>query len=79
MIAISVDDELGELMSFVKEENPPWVVLADKHPQNRNSMASKFGISGIPAFILIGADGKVLDINCRGQKLGQRLAEVFGR
>jgi len=79
VIAISVDDELGELMSFVKDENPPWVVLADKHPQNRDSMARKFGISGIPAFILIGADGKVLDINCRGQKLGQRLAEVFGK
>lgn len=79
VIAISVDDEIGELVAFVKEENPPWVVLADKHPQNRNSMASKFGISGIPAFILVGADGKVLDINCRGPKLGQRLAEVFGK
>lgn len=79
VIAISVDQELSELASFVQEENPPWVVLADKHPQNNNSMASKFGISGIPAFIFVGRDGRVLDINCRGQKLGQRLAEVFGK
>ena len=79
VIAISVDQELSELASFVQEENPPWVVLADKHPQNSNSMANKFGISGIPAFILVGRDGRVLDINCRGQKLGQRLAEVFGK
>jgi len=79
VIAISVDGDLDELMSFVKEENPPWVVLADKHPKNSESMANKFGISGIPAFILVGPDGKVLDINCRGEKLGQRLAEAFRR
>jgi thiol-disulfide isomerase/thioredoxin len=79
VIAISVDRDLDELMSFVKDENPPWVVLADKHPNNRESMANKFGISGIPAFILVGPDGKVLDIDCRGAKLGQRLGEAFGQ
>lgn len=79
VIAISVDKDLDDLFTFVKEENPPWVVLADKHPNNNNSMARKFGISGIPAFILVGADSKVLDVNCRGQRLGQRLAEIFDK
>lgn len=79
VIAISVDDDLNELLSFVKEENPPWVVLADKHPKNTASMAGKFGISGIPAFILVGPDGKVMDVNCRGAKLGQKLAEFFDK
>jgi thiol-disulfide isomerase/thioredoxin len=79
VIAISVDSDLDELVSFVKDENPPWIVLADNHPKNREAMANKFGISGIPAFILVGPDGKVLDIDCRGEKLGQRLGEAFRR
>jgi thiol-disulfide isomerase/thioredoxin len=79
VIAISLDSDLQELQEFVTTENPPWVTLADRHPLNRMSMSSKFGISGIPAFILVGADGKVIDTNCRGEKLGQRLAAVLGK
>ncbi|MEI8213124.1 MAG: thioredoxin-like domain-containing protein [Planctomycetota bacterium] len=78
VIAISVDEDLKELASFVKQETPPWVVLADKHPNNKESMGNKFGISSIPTVILVGPDGKVLDIDCRGPKLGQRLSEIFG-
>ena len=79
VIAISLDSDLQDLQEFVTNENPPWVTLADRHPLNRMSMSSKFGISGIPAFILVGADGKVIDTNCRGEKLGQRLAAVLGK
>jgi thiol-disulfide isomerase/thioredoxin len=79
VIAISLDSDLQELQEFVTNENPPWVTLADRHPLNRMSMSSKFGISGIPAFILVGADGKVIDTNCRGEKLGQRLATALGK
>ena len=78
VIAISVDEDLNELASFVKQEPPPWVVLADRHPNNKESMGNKFGISSIPTVILVGPDGKVLDIDCRGPRLGQRLAEIFG-
>jgi len=79
VLAISTDKDMEELKSFVLEERPPWTVLADKHPQNTNSMGSKFGISGIPTFILVGKDGKVLDVGCRGPELGRRLAQVFGK
>ncbi len=79
VIAISLDSDLQELQEFVTKENPPWVTLADRHPLNRMSMAAKFGISGIPAFILVGADGKVIDTNCRGEKLGQRLAAALAK
>lgn len=79
VMAISLDKDLQELQEFVVQENPPWVTLADRHPLNRSSMSAKFGISGIPAFILVGKDGKVIDTNCRGARLGHRLSEVFGK
>jgi thiol-disulfide isomerase/thioredoxin len=77
VIAISVDSDLNELRSFVAAERPPWIVIADRHPLNRNSMGNKYGISGIPAFVLIGADGKVATVHCRGERLGQALANLL--
>ncbi len=59
VVAVSVDKDLDELAEFVSQENPPWIVLADSHPRNPSSMASKFGISGIPAFVLVDKDGTV--------------------
>jgi thiol-disulfide isomerase/thioredoxin len=77
VIAISVDEDLNALAAFINQEKPPWTVVADNHPSNRNSMGGKFGIRGIPAFILIGKDGKAAAINCRGPRLGQELDKLL--
>jgi thiol-disulfide isomerase/thioredoxin len=74
VIAVSVDEDLTALETFVAEEKPPWTVVADNHPDNRKSMAARFGIRGIPAFILVGKDGKVAAVHCRGKQLGKQLA-----
>jgi thiol-disulfide isomerase/thioredoxin len=78
VIAISVDRDLNALKTFVADEQPPWVVVADKHPVNTISMGAKYGIRGIPAFVLLGRDGKVAAVNCRGKRLGQQLAKLLG-
>jgi thiol-disulfide isomerase/thioredoxin len=77
VIAVSVDEDLDALKSFVGEEKPPWTVVADNHPRNKKSMAAKFGIRGIPAFILVGKDGKVAAVHCRGERLGKQLAQLI--
>jgi thiol-disulfide isomerase/thioredoxin len=74
VIAVSVDEDLAALKTFVADEKPPWTVVADNHPKNGQSMAAKFGIRGIPAFILVGKDGKVAAVHCRGERLGKQLA-----
>jgi thiol-disulfide isomerase/thioredoxin len=79
VIAISLDRDMEELQKFIFDKNPPWPVLADKHPSNPQSMASKYGIRAIPTMFLIGPDGKIIDPNCRGPKLSAKLAEIFGR
>jgi thiol-disulfide isomerase/thioredoxin len=77
VIAVSVDKDLKALAKFVKEEQPPWIVLADRHAKNKESMSQKFGISGIPAFILVDRDGKVSAVNCRGKRLGENLEKLL--
>ncbi|MEX2307707.1 MAG: redoxin family protein [Pirellulales bacterium] len=77
VIAVSVDQDLNALQAFVAEEKPPWAVVADNHPRNARSMADKYGIRGIPAFILLGPDGKVATVHCRGQRLGQAVGQLI--
>ncbi len=78
VIAISTDKDLQALGEFVTAERPPWAVVADKHPGNRQSMAALYGIRSIPTFILVGRDGRVAAVNCRGQQLGTHLAQLLG-
>jgi thiol-disulfide isomerase/thioredoxin len=78
VIAISVDQDMKALQAFVSQEKPPWTVVADNHPGNEKKMASQYGIRGIPALVLLGKDGKVVAINCRGQQLGHELSRLIG-
>ena len=73
VIAVSLDQDLKTLQSFVAEHQFPWTVMADYHPKNKVSMAATYRIRGIPAFILVGRDGRVAAVHCRGKRLGQQL------
>lgn len=78
VVAVSVDQNLNDLKKFVGEENPPWVVIADRHPKNRKKAQDAFGVGPIPAFILVGQDGKVVKVHCRGAALGRELEKLLG-
>jgi thiol-disulfide isomerase/thioredoxin len=79
VIAISTDKDLKALAAFCAQEQPPWTVLVDKHPRNKASMGDKYGIRAYPTFILVGKDGKVAAVNCRGQALGKQLEKLLGK
>jgi thiol-disulfide isomerase/thioredoxin len=78
VIAVSVDEDLDELKKFVVQQSPPWAVVADHHPQNRVSMAARYGVGGIPTFVLVDRDGTVAAVDCRGPRLGVELARLLG-
>lgn len=78
VLAVSLDQDLDQLGEYLGQENPAWTVVADRHPQNKNSMARAFSISSIPTVLLVDKSGTVIDVNCRGPRLGAKLAEIFG-
>ena len=77
VVAISLDRDTKKLAQFVGEEKPPWTVVADYHPSNKERMGAKYGIRGIPSFALIDRDGKVASVNCRGSRLGPEIARLL--
>ena len=78
VVAVSVDKDLESLQKYLLGESPPWTVLVDNHPRNKTPMSVYYAITGIPAAFLIDADGKVLSLNCRGDRLGRELERLLG-
>ena len=73
---ISLDEERADVEKFVVENKIPWpIIFAGKGWQD--PVAQFYGISGIPQLVLIGRDGNVITRDIRGEKLGERLAELF--
>jgi peroxiredoxin len=76
VVGISLDEDKEKVDAFIAENKIPWpIIYAGKGWQDPT--AQFYGISGIPQLILIGRDGKVITLNARGKKLGDRLAELF--
>ncbi len=77
VLAVSLDKNMDDIQEFIAKNNPPWPILADMHPNNPVKMAAKYNVRAIPTMILVGPDGKIIDPNCRGERLNARLAELF--
>jgi thiol-disulfide isomerase/thioredoxin len=76
IVGISLDEDRAEVEKFVADNATPWPILfAGKGWQD--PVAEFYGISGIPQLALIGRDGNVITLDIRGEKLGERLAELF--
>ena len=76
VLGISLDRDRAALERFVADRGIPWPVLVDADaPAGAEAMADRYGISGIPQCILIGADGAVISTSARGGRLAQLLEE----
>jgi thiol-disulfide isomerase/thioredoxin len=80
VVGISLDDDRAALEQFVAEREIPWRIIVDGAAGDAGgeSMADRYGITGIPKCILIGRDGTVVSLNARGRRLADLLAEQFG-
>ena len=76
-MGISLDQDREALTSFVTDKKIPWPILHEQEAEGSHPLAEFYGINGIPQFVLIGRDGNVITLDVRGEKLGQRLAELF--
>jgi thiol-disulfide isomerase/thioredoxin len=81
VLGISLDKDRKPLVNFVNRESIPWKQMYEdssgKGSGWQHSMAVKYGVTAIPAAILVDQQGKVVSMNARGDELSRLLSELL--
>jgi thiol-disulfide isomerase/thioredoxin len=81
VLGVSLDETAEDAETYIEEQGIPWKSLFSDKEEERgwaNPLARYYGINGIPTAILVDQEGKVVDMNARGERLQQRLQELLG-
>lgn len=81
VLGISLDATPEAAKKYVEENKLPWSSIFPKNEDERewsNPLVAYYGITGIPTAILVGKDGKVINMNARGPVLGEELEKLLG-
>lgn len=72
IVGVNLDKDAADVEQFFSVQTLPWtnVVQADE-------LATRCGVEAIPFVVLVGRDGRVIDLHVRGEMLAQRLEEIF--
>ena len=74
VLAVSLDRDEADLKKFIAEKKLPWPQIYD----GAEALAEKFAIEAIPTTYLVGADGKIVATELRGDALAKKLEELLG-
>lgn len=77
IVGLSIDEDRDALQEFLEGKQLPWTILHDKENEGEHPATIEYGVFGIPCMILIGKDGKVVDIHARGERLEELLEKQF--
>ncbi len=76
VVAISLDEDRARLDQFLAKTPMPWTVL---HETNGiNPTAVHYGISAVPATLLVDTQGRVVSMTARGEELEKQLEKLLG-
>jgi len=67
IIFVSSDHTEEAMLSYFKEDHGDYLALPYAKRQEKGELSSMFGVNGIPTFVVVGADGKVVNANARGK------------
>jgi thiol-disulfide isomerase/thioredoxin len=77
IVGLSIDEDRDALQEFLEDRQLPWTILHDKENEGQHPATVDYGVFGIPCMILVGKDGKVIDIQARGERLEELLEKQF--
>jgi thiol-disulfide isomerase/thioredoxin len=81
VLGVSLDETPEAAKNYAKEYKLPWDSLFQKNEEQRewsHPLVEHYGISGIPTVILVDKDGKVVNMNARGEILQKELERLLG-
>ncbi|HND55140.1 MAG TPA: TlpA disulfide reductase family protein, partial [Pirellulaceae bacterium] len=72
VVGINLDRDRGEVDRFFGAQTLPWATVV-----GADDFANHCGVESIPFVMLVGRDGRVIDLHVRGELLGKKLTEIF--
>lgn len=78
VIGISLDDSKSALLEFAHTNDMTWRQIYDG-PGRLNSVATRYKVGPIPFSVLIGRDGKIVDVDLRGAALETALKNALAK
>ncbi|MFN8358168.1 MAG: TlpA disulfide reductase family protein [Spirosomataceae bacterium] len=76
IIGVSLDNKREPWLKAIKQDNLTWQHVSDLQGW-KNAVSSDYGINSIPANLLLDPEGRIIAKDLRGQKLDDKLAELF--
>ena len=76
VVGISMDEDRERLELFLEKNPMPWPTLHEE--SGMNPTAVHYGISTLPATLLIDKEGNVITLDARGDQLEAQLAKLLG-
>lgn len=76
ILAVSLDNKKEKWIQAIQQDGLQWTHVSDLKGWE-SSINTLYGISSIPANYLLDAEGRILAKNLRGDKLQQKLDELF--
>lgn len=74
-LGVSCDKDRSAWLKALEKHQLPWTALHS--PSRKGDALDLYGITGIPAVILIAPDGKVISTDLEGKELQAKLKEIF--
>ena len=76
VIGVSLDDDEEAYRSFLAEHHPPWPVI--RAGTAAGATADRFGVSELPAYVLLDREGKIIGTELRGDGLEREIVTRLG-
>ena len=78
VFSVSMDKERGSWLNAIKQDGLVWPNHVSDLKGWTSSGGATYGITSIPATVLIDREGRILARNLRGPELERKLKEIFG-
>ena len=75
-MGVSLDNDKAAWTGAIQRMNLPWIHLSDLKGW-QSEAAALYGISSIPATMLVDPQGKIVEFGLRGEQLEVKLAELY--
>ena len=76
VLAVSIDDKKNAWLRGIKDFGTPFVQLSELKGRN-SELTAIYGITTIPANLLVNPQGKIVAADLRGKALTKKLEEIF--